>query len=270
MLKILIVVFLSAGVLSANAPHIKEGWNMLGVTQNSSSADFISNSGEYIYSYNLGQWRLCHTNQNCTLYAGEAFWLFATNSRSAREMVPSGDFVNWQSGSWSFVTPTVSPWYFDEAFPTVELAWRYDDGWMVYSDVEQNEFERFDSVGVGEGVWVKSTHNGFIGSSAVNITNGDFGTLTKRAQTIYSKDLLKAEAKNTYDMRFDLVETLPQEFSMVLKIVKNNSSTVHIRINVNSQWPLENPYISVKSSTASASGIVIDKNFLQTNSTKNL
>jgi hypothetical protein len=208
--------------LFATDIQIHPNWNMLGVTSDTASSNLVLNAGEVIYTYENETWSKYDTTHTGTIKAGSGFWLYSSDRRIL-SVAPSNSEKLWSNG-WNLVTPIDKTWSIKENFPTVSYAWRWvDGGWKLYDKAMTSGnygYGTISDVTIGEGIWVKSTHNGFLGSSPIHIIDGEFESVTKASDIAQTQSELITNIKNNFDIVLDKSDTLTPNFVIGIKMTK--------------------------------------------------
>ncbi len=110
-----------------------------------------------IWAYQEGEWKTTIdtplVKKLTSLKGGEGFWI---KNRQTLPNLKKSDSYSWKEG-WNLVSPVFRKWNLKEKFKSsLPFAWKYNskDRWMVYFDKDVKGFKKFESVSVGEGVWI--------------------------------------------------------------------------------------------------------------------
>jgi len=215
------------GTLCSADIQINTGWNMLGVTTDTASGAFVANSNEVAYTYKSGTWNKYDSTNTGTIKAGSGFWLYSSSEKNTTVSASNNENL-WVNG-WNLVTPIDKTWDIKDNFPTVNYAWRWVDGvWKLYTkDGTNYGYTSFDGINLGEGVWVKSEHNGFLGNSPINVVDGAFEAITKTSNIASSQNELINNVKNNFDIILDKSNTLVPNFVIGIKMTKLSSGNYY-------------------------------------------
>lgn len=259
MIKIFAILFLA---LSLNALTIKEGWNLIGVNNDTSSTSLILNENELIYSYDGNSWDYYTSNKSGTLEAGRGFWIKSSTTRNIDLTASNSNDIS-ISNKWELISPVSTMDL--STNDKISYAWKYTGGqdsvgeWKLYHPtLSQNTFGTFTTAEIGEGVWIKS-NNASIGNTSVYIKNGDFGTVSKTSSLAQTKEAFLEDIKNTYDISFDIDKQKSNLdlFMIGIKLTKLSTNSEYfyfVKVDTSNSKTLSSPQVDLQKSTGEGLG----------------
>lgn len=242
--------------------YASEGsWFMLGASSDATSSS-LQRDGESIYTYEAnGTWNEYNSTNIGTIKAGSGFWLKSNETSRTITMNTSTIQKNLTLG-WNFVSPVKDSWNIQNDFPNIDFGWRYTNGdWQLYN--QQNKdygFVSFNTISLGEGVWLNVDYSGKIGNYSVLIQNGIFDEFSKNYTVSEVQEAFLDDVKNLFDLSFytDITKSNLSDFVIGLKLTRVATNSVYYYF-ITVATTSNNPYVELQKTNGSLGTSNIDK-----------